>query len=198
MASLHEASLHKLRPTQLTVGMIEVHDKQKHLESLDPAAQRDFMAAHPIPAVKGPGDQLFITDHHHLARAAQDAGVESGFFQVEADFSAYDEGRFWPEMDKHAWVHPLDRHGVRHYYTLIPKHVSQLEDDVYRSLAGYVRNAGGYDKTPTAFAEFVWADFFRRSIPVEAVQADFSEAVTQGCALALSDQAKGLPGYRGK
>ena len=69
MPKVQEAALHGLHPTQLTVGMIVVQDKKKHLASLKPQAQQDLMRAHPIPAVFGPGDKLYITDHHHLARA---------------------------------------------------------------------------------------------------------------------------------
>jgi hypothetical protein len=106
-----------------------------------------------------------------------EAGVKTGFFLTEADFSSRGMGDFWKQMDKNLWVHPLDQNGVRHNYSAIPAHLNELVDDIYRSVAGYVRDAGGYDKTPTAFAEFVWADFFRRSIPTELVHADFHAAV---------------------
>jgi hypothetical protein len=198
MAAIHESAIKDLHPTQLTVGMIEVHDKKKHLASLKSSEQRDFLAAHPIPAVKGPGGQLFITDHHHLGRAALDAGLTTAFFEVEADLSTSSGDAFWAEMDKNKWVHPLDASGVRHYYHAIPNHLSELVDDVYRSLAGYVRNAGGYQKTPTAFAEFVWADFFRRAIPIEDVVKDFAAAVKVATPMAQSDHAKGMPGFCGK
>jgi hypothetical protein len=65
-------------------------------------------------------------------------------------------------------------------------------------LAGYVRDAHGYDKTPTAFAEFIWADFFRRNIPIETVRADFATAVRAGISLAQSKWAKNIPGYNAK
>ena len=198
MATIHESALQDLHPTQLTVGMIEVHDKKKHLASLKSGAQRDFLAAHPIPAVKGPGGRLFITDHHHLGRAALDAGLSTAFFEVEADLSASAGDAFWAEMNRNQWVHPLDANGVRHYYQSIPGHLSHLVDDVYRSLAGYVRNAGGYQKTPTAFAEFVWADFFRRNVPIEDVTKDFAASVKVATTLAQSPIAKALPGFIGK
>lgn len=54
MAKLREALIHDLHPTQITVGMIEVHDKKKHLAALSAAEQKAFMQAHPIPAVVGP------------------------------------------------------------------------------------------------------------------------------------------------
>lgn len=198
MPKLHESPLHDLRPTQLTVGMIEVQDKKAHLAALAAADQAAFMQAHPIPAVIGPGGALYITDHHHLGRAALEAGVVTGYFEVEADLSKHAIDDFWTEMDKNLWVHPLDEHGVRHYYASIPDHLEKLIDDPYRSLAGYVRNAGGYDKTPTAFAEFVWADFFRRAIPIEDLQANFHAAVQAALPLAKGKFAKALPGYNGK
>jgi hypothetical protein len=115
---------------------------------------------------------------------------------VVADLSKRAVDAFWKEMDARALVHPLDQHGVRHGYDKIPHHLDDLVDDVYRSLAGFVREAG-YSKTPTPFAEFEWADFFRRLIPVEDVEADFDAAVKLGIQLAKSDKAKAMPGYMG-
>jgi hypothetical protein len=198
MPKLEESIIENLHPTQLTVGMIEVQDKAKRLASLKPQEQRDFMQAHPIPAERGPQGALFITDHHHLGRAALEAGVKTGFFLTEADFSSSGMDEFWKQMDKNLWVHPLDQNGIRHLYSAIPVHLNELVDDVYRSVAGYVRDAGGYDKTPTAFAEFAWADFFRRSIPTELVRADFHAAVHAAVPLAQSHLAKGMPGFKPK
>jgi hypothetical protein len=127
---------------------------------------------------------VYITDHHHLGRAAIEAGVTSGFLLVEADLSSCSLDDFWKEMDKKLWVHPLDENGARHYYNVIPHSLEKLVDDACRSLAGYVRNAGGFDMTPTAFAEFIWADFFRRSIPMEVVKADFQAAFRTALPLA--------------
>lgn len=197
MSKLHEALIHKLHPTQLTVGMIEVNDKKKHLHSLTADQQTEFMRAHPIPAVLGTEGKLYITDHHHLGRAAFEANVEKGFFEVEADFSTLADEDFWKEMDKSKWVHPVDENGVRHTFEKIPRHLEKLIDDPYRSLAGYVRNGGGYTKTPTAFAEFVWADFFRKNITAEEISKHFEKAVQKAIALAQSPDAKDLPGYHG-
>lgn len=196
MPTIQKAEIHKLHPTQLTVGMIEVADKKKHLLALKPHEQEAFMEAHPIPAVVGPAGRLYITDHHHLGRAAFDAGVASGYFSVEDELDTLSEQQFWEEMEKNKWVHPLDANGIRHLYSFIPKHLEKLVDDVYRSLAGYVRIAGGYEKTPTAFAEFVWADFFRRSIAVEDLEAHFHGAVEKAMILAQSEEAASLPGYK--
>jgi hypothetical protein len=164
--------------------MIEVNKKKHHLAKLGAGELKKFMEEHPMPAVVGPEGKLYITDHHHLGRGALEAGVEVGCFQVEADLS-------------HLAGDAMDDSGVRHRYDKIPHHLGGLVDDVYRSLAGYVREGGGYEKRPSAFEEFVWADFFRRLIAIEDVQADFDGAVKLGMSLARSDKAKRMPGYAG-
>jgi hypothetical protein len=197
VAKLHEVEIHRLRPTQITVGMIEVHDKRKLLEALKKHEQRDFMAAHLIPAVWGPDGKLYITDHHHLGRAATEAEVDTGFFLVEDDFSKVPIAQFWPKMAAAKWVHPIDQNGKVRGFEDIPDHLTKLIDDPYRSLAGYVRDAGGYDKTPTAFAEFLWADFFRPRVPIGPTKPDFHSSVDSALKLATTPDAAHLPGYIG-
>jgi len=196
MAKLHEVEIHRLRPTQITVGMIEVHDKREKLESLKKHEQKAFLFDHPIPAVWGPDGKLYITDHHHLGRAASEAGVDTGFFLVEEDFSKLPIAQFWPKMRDAMWAHPIDQHGQVQSFEAIPDHLGKLIDDPYRSLAGYVRDAGGYDKTPTAFAEFQWADFFRPRVVIGSTRADFLSAVAAALKLAASPEAAQLPGYK--
>ncbi|MFI4890595.1 MAG: ParB-like protein [Steroidobacterales bacterium] len=198
MAKIQESPLRQLMPTQLTVGMIEVRDKTKQLLSLKAKDLQEFLIAHPMPVVMGPDGRRYITDHHHLGRAALDAGIASAFFSLEADLSKLGVVEFWQEMDRNRWVHPLDENGVRHHYASIPPDLKKMVDDVYRSLAAFVRNAGGYDKTTEPFAEFIWADFFRRTVPIEDVKANFNVAVETGIPLAQSQLASRLPGFRKK
>ena len=198
MSKLHEVEIHRLRPTQITVGLIEVHDKRAKLESLKRHEQKEFLLAHAIPAVWGPDGKLYITDHHHLGRACEEAGIDTGFFMVEEDFSKLPIAQFWPRMSAAHWAHPIDQHGQQRSFELIPDHLTKLIDDPYRSLAGYVRDAGGYEKSPTAFSEFLWADFFRARVLIGPTRADFLAAVARGLELAASTAAASLPGYKGR
>ncbi len=198
MAKIQETAVGQLLPTQLTVGMIEVREKARHLKELKPKDLQEYLGDHPMPVVTGPGARRYITDHHHLARAAIESGVTSVFFSPQADLSKCAVQEFWREMDRNQWVHPLDQNGIRHHYALIPTDLNKLVDDVYRSLAAFVRNAGGYDKTPLAYAEFVWADFFRRNVAIEDIEANFNAAVESAIPLARSERAARLPGYRKK
>ena len=196
MAKFHECKIQELHPTQITVGLIEVSDKCIELASLKKRYRRDFLSEHSIPAILGPKYRLYITDHHHLALAAWHMHVERAFFLVEADLSKLNVKQFWREMITNHWAHPIDWQGEKRPIAQIPSHVSGLCDDLYRSLAGYVRGAGGFEKTPTAFAEFCWADFFRKRIVIGSTRADFDRAVLRTYKLARSRQARELPGYR--
>lgn len=197
MSKLHEVEIHRLRPTQITVGFIEVHDKRVKLEAMKKHEQKAFLLEHAIPAVWGPDGKLYITDHHHLGRAAEEAGIESGFFSVEDDLSKLPIAQFWPRMSAAKRAHPIDQHGKLCSFELIPNHLARLLDDPYRSLAGYVRDAGGYDKSPAAFCEFLWADFFRPRVAIGPTHADFLTAVAAALKLAASPAAATLPGYKG-
>ena len=120
MSKLQVASIKMLYPTQLTIGMIEVELKRKALMALSGKDQAAFLQAHPMPVVIGPAKKLYITDHHHLGRAALEAKIEQAWFVVEDDMSSLSMSKFWIEMDGQSWVHPLDQHGVRHRYDSIP------------------------------------------------------------------------------
>jgi hypothetical protein len=123
--------------------------------------------------------------------------VKEACCSVEADFSSMRLKDFWLEMNERSWVHPLDENGVRHSYSFLPESLKKLVDDVYRSLAGFVRDAGGFRKTDAAFVEFIWADFFRRNIAIEEVTSDFRGAVRHARRLAQSPLAKRIPGFTG-
>jgi hypothetical protein len=197
MSKLQHAPIVSLCPTQLTVGLLEVDAKKRKLQALSSKDQAAFLAAHPMPVVLGPAQRMYITDHHHLARAAYDLKIQEACFEIEGDLSTLSQDIFWLHMERESWVHPLDHNGVRHRYESIPKTLDKLVDDVYRSVAGFVRDADGYDKTQTAFAEFIWADYFRRNIAIEDVIENFAGAVKQGMELARNPMAKRIPGYKG-
>jgi hypothetical protein len=160
------------------------------------------LAAHCFPAAKGPGGRYFIVDHHHLGVALNEEKVDSVWVTQLADLSEVEGENFWRLMEFHRWAHPYDETGKRRGYDAIPSKVSKLRNDPYRSLSGFVRNAGGYAKDAAPFAEFVWADFFRPLIPVKKLQAAEDgtlavDAVQQAVALARGPAARCLPGWTG-
>jgi hypothetical protein len=197
---LHEPVLHptpvlRLRPTQMTVGMREVVLKRKAWRERNSRDLGAFLGRHMIPVIVGPDRENYLIDHHHLSRALHDEGVESVFVTIVADFHKLDVASFWNMMDYHGWTHPFDAKGRRRDYSDLPKTISGLKDDPYRSLAGELRNIGGYAKDSTPYSEFVWADFLRLRIKPKAVKADFGAALKAALGLAKSEEASYLPGW---
>jgi hypothetical protein len=80
----------------------------------------------------------------------------------------------------------------------MPRRLTQLEDDPYRSLAGLVRGAGGFAKDQAPFVEFLWADFFRPRVAARLITKEPRRATRDGLRLAKSNEARYLPGWSGK
>jgi hypothetical protein len=186
-----------LRPTQITVGMREVAAKRARWREEGTKKGAEFLGKHMIPVVLGPKDRHFITDHHHLARALHDEGVKDVLISVVANLSKLEPDAFWFVLENRNWMHAFDDKGRRRSHTDIPKSVSDLVDDPFRSLAGELRRAGGYAKDTTPFSEFLWADFLRRRIKRKAVEDNFSHALEKALQLAKSRDAGYLPGWCG-
>jgi hypothetical protein len=189
-----------LRPTQITVGMREVDAKRRQwkAKATNKATKaEEFLGKHLIPVILGPKNRHYVIDHHHLARALHEEGVDGVLITVVANLTKLDRDAFWFNLDNRGWMHPFDDQGRRRDYKDIPKSVSELVDDPFRSLAGELRRAGGFAKETTPFSEFLWADFLRRRIKRKEVEQDFDESLNEALSLAKSEEAAYLPGWVG-
>jgi len=194
---LHPVPLAELRPTQITVGMREVLAKQKAWKEQDRKKKAEFLGRHMIPVVRGPKGRNYIVDHHHLALALYNEGVENVLVIAISDLRSLESEEFWVHLDNRCWVHPYNAKGRRCGFDEIPRRIVDLEDDPYRSLAGELRRMGGFAKDTTPFSEFLWADFMRRNIRRNAIVGNFDRALEQAMKLAKSTQAAYLPGWCG-
>lgn len=190
-------SLAELRPTQITVGMREVREKRKRWQESESRKGAEFLGKHMIPVILGPRDRHYVIDHHHLGRALMDDGVEHILVSVVADLRKLEKEAFWIFLDNRGWMHPFDDAGHRRGYQDIPKSLRDLVDDPFRSLAGELRQAGGYAKETTPFSEFLWADFLRRRIKRKLVEEDFPQALEKALEFAKSEATDFLPGWCG-
>ena len=194
---LRPVEIASLRPTQMTVGMREVARKRAEWHKIAEREGRDFLGRQMIPAVRGPKKRLHLIDNHHLARALHEEKVEQVLVSVVADLSGLEKSEFWSFMDSRNWLHPFDAGGERRDYAALPKSVNGLVDDPYRSLAGELREAGGYSKDTTPYAEFMWAAFLRRRIDAKELLKDFESALNKALKLAHGQPANYLPGWCG-
>jgi hypothetical protein len=186
-----------LRPTQMTVGMREVEAKRKRWREMSGGKGGKFLGSHMIPVVLGPKKRHYVVDHHHLSLALLKEKVKDMAVTVTANLSALEPDEFWTVMDNRNWMHPFDAEGRRRHYEDIPKSVTEMVDDPFRSLAGELRRAGGFAEDTTPFSEFLWADFLRRRIKRKLVENDFDHALEKALELAKSNDATHLPGWCG-
>jgi hypothetical protein len=198
--TLYVTNVSDLRPTQMAIGQFQVEKKKAALRKLlkDPKKLDAFLIRNPEPTVIGPGGKLYIIDHHHLGRALSELGVNKCYRVVVDDLSNLSEDDFWRTMLDKRWAYPYDGNGKGPYSVArLPASVSDLEDDPYRSLAGMVRRAGGFEKSAVPFAEFIWANFFRTRIKLKKGDKNFEKALFQAMKLAHSREAEALelPGY---
>ncbi|WP_197410906.1 ParB-like protein [Novosphingobium sp. FSW06-99] len=194
---LHPVLIKDLRPTQMTVGMREVSAKREEWRNRPRDSAGKYLGSHMIPAVLGPDARPWVVDHHHLALAMHLEGVTEVMVSFIARLDTLPKKRFMAFMDAHNWLHPYDEKGKRCEFEDLPKKLTDMADDPYRSLAGEVRCAGGYAKSPVPYTEFLWADFFRDRIDADHLKDHFNKAVERAVPLARSAEAKYLPGWAG-
>ena len=215
-----------LKPTQNAVGFDEVNDKIARYSAKSKGDLRDYLLVHPVPVVIGNGGKFYLTDHHHMTNALwktaeqrNRAGVDTENCRVLAVVQFNRVGlkgyHFWKAMHTSRLVYLFDNYGGG---PIRPKdvcaHIKHLANDPYRSLAWEVRSRYGYAKSPHAFAEFIWANFFRAriildnrvlkdKIPDEDIligklpDEQRKEVIDEAMHLARSPEAAGMPGYLG-
>lgn len=211
-----------LKPTQIAVGKYSVGLKAEKLARKRSRGGADALDAwlrrHPIPCVRGPPlssadgaePPLYMIDHHHLTAALHSLGVEHCYAAAVRDYSALpDQAAFWAAMQRDGCLWPHDERGASLAWDelprLMPPTVEGLRDDPYRSLAGVVRRAGGFVKSATPYAEFVWANHFRGRVPLPPAHdaddkagtpvVDVSKCVDEALIHAYHPDAEGLPGF---
>jgi hypothetical protein len=143
------------------------------------------------------------------------------YVKVLGNAGTLEETYFWKTMHEHNWVYLFDRAGGGPQQPAnLPKHIKDLDFDPYRSLAWIVREHHGYTKNNVPFSEFKWANFFRTRILLDQdilagkhtfddfafevdehgkleLTDDGLEVIEEALFLAATDEARGLPGYRG-
>jgi hypothetical protein len=204
-----------MRPTQCSVGFLEVQFKMREMRerSVKPDELAKYLKGHPIPAVLGPDGCMYLTDHHHMGlslvkltnewdesdRPAALNPYRNCCFQIVRDYSERLEltmKQFFGKLEENHLSHPFDGNGKR--VGKIPKYLSELVDDPYRSLAGLARKAGAFDKVNIPFTEFRWADYLRDKVDARAISKEsLAKSIHQAIILANDPAAAALPGFHG-
>lgn len=185
-----------LRPTQLTLGLEDVNKRANKMAELNAEGLNKLLIKKSIPYVVGPKNEIYIVDHHHLCRALWTIGHKKAVLGKElADWSGLEVKEFWQKMDKSGYCWAIDSEGHRRPYSAIPKHVRELTDNVWRSLARAVRGHA-FSNEDTPFQEFIWGDYFRTFMSQRLLEQDFDLAKRVATSVAHLPEAEDLPGYK--
>ena len=188
-----------LRPTQFAVGMLEVEEKIAVVCAMKRKRQRAYVDDNPVPVVVGPRGDLYVVDHHHFLTVCYHCGIKKVRVKIVDDLSGrrMSYRQFWRWMFRSRNTYPFCRFGEGPREALyLPRDVRGLADDPYRSLAWFVRKAGGFANSERNFAEFRWANFFRtRKLLDRHGPLGMPRALLRAVALAQSPAAKDLPGF---
>jgi len=188
-----------LRPLQGALGMEEVRDKVEKIASRPKKEWRDLVAD-PIKVIRGPGNALYITDHHHGADAWRLAGHPIALCKIDSRRTFATEAEFWSGLVRDRLVRLADADGKPLTPAQLPSSLDVMPDDPYRSLAWLVRKNNGFCRSEMPqkeFAEFLWADWLRKQpqLPPNAVRASAASVLPTALALARSPAAQVMPGY---
>lgn len=205
--------LEDMRPTQASVGLQEVEAKEWEILNIPKEDLKNWLEKKPIPAVLSPDSKMYLIDHHHLGLALfrlserysyehphskKDNPYTHCAFTIVKDFSktelTHDE--FFKCLESINMLHPYNEKGLKISVAELPKHIADLKDDPYRSLAGFVRKSGGFQKSTAPYTEFKWADYFRDKIPEDLIKNDIQGAIAKANILIKKDpKCKELSGY---
>jgi hypothetical protein len=186
-----------LRPTQLTLGLAEVGERAAKIGAMKPSERESYLARKPIPYVLGPGKQIYMVDHHHLARALWSLRIpEVVLGDRLADWSGLETKAFWRMMESKGYCWPIDADGNRRPYAAIPASIADLTDNVWRTLARHLRGKA-FEDHDTPYQEFMWGDYFRTFMSRRLIELEFDLAADLAMKLARLSEAQDLPGYRG-
>lgn len=182
-------------PTQAAYGEVDAGCVQMGLEAYAQSKDgslREYLQGKPVPTIMGPDGVLFITDHHHLSVALLHAFLPYEipmihrllFMCIGQDFSSETPDTFWEKLEQQNMVWLYDNRGNSITSAAIPHSVKYLQDDPYRTLALWSREAFAYikcggskanEKFPQcqdgkvvakAYIEFKWANVFRKQYPL--------------------------------
>lgn len=188
-----------LKPTQFAVGMLEVDEKITAVRGYSKKKLKAYIDENPVPVVVSPQGEFYVVDHHHFLCVCYHLGIKKVRITISKDLSQENMTYvdFWDWMFKNRSAYPFCQFGEGPRKALyLPKDIRGLADDPYRSLAWFVRKAGAFENSDRNFAEFKWANFFRKKgLLDDNGPQSMHEALVQAVKLAQSPAAKKLPGY---
>ncbi|MDA0716718.1 MAG: ParB-like protein [Cyanobacteria bacterium] len=197
---LLEVPIAQLRPTQLCVGIAEVRSRLRDFGAEDARERHSYLNSKPVPLVRGGDGTMWMVDRHHRLRALieiEPGASACGYVVLELESSQPEQAL--EALHRRGWLYLYDGRGLGPLPpSALPKQLTGLQDDPYRSLVWKLKQEGVIAPAPLIpFHEFRWGAWLRsRPLPPFSSQ-QLEPALSRARTLALSRAAAHLAGWKG-
>ncbi|QEY31316.1 chromosome partitioning protein ParB [Synechococcus sp. RSCCF101] len=200
-SDLLEVPISALQPTQLCVGLAEVHSRQRDF-ALEPAEQRrQYLRRKPVPLVRNAAGDLWMLDRHHRLRALIELdGDGLVFAYIAHNLKESDRLACLRLLDQRGWLYLYDGRGQGPLLAdVLPRSLTDLQDDPYRSLVWKLKQESRIQPQPhIPYHEFRWGAWLRSRCLPPFSSARLEPALPAARALTRSAAASHLPGWKGE
>lgn len=197
-SALVEVPIAQLRPTQLCVGLAEVHSRLRDFSAENARERRSYLGSKPVPLVRNRRGDVWMVDRHHRLRALIEMEPEAtafGYLVLELDSD--DHHDVLDALHRRGWLYLYDGRGLGPLHpTALPLSLSGTQDDPYRSLVWKLKREGLVAAAPLIpFHEFRWGAWLRsRNLPPFSSDR-LDPALPAARALVRSQAASHLAGW---
>lgn len=199
--ALLEVAVADLQPTQLCVGLAEVRSRQRDFSTETRNQRSDYLGSKPVPLVRDRAGALWMVDRHHRLRALIEldpAATAFGYLvlQLESD----DRAAALEALSQRGWLYLYDGRGLGPLPpTALPRRLTGLEDDPFRSLVWKLKKEGVIQPAPLIpFHEFRWGAWLRRRSLPPFSSDRLEPALPAARALVRSSAVSHLAGWTGQ
>lgn len=196
------ASFDEIHPTQFVLGKLSIASKTSKVEKMENKGKIEkYLKSKSAPAIIGPDGLFYITDRHHTSFSILNSRLSNRYkklyIKVIKNWSTLSYKDFSRKMTAHNFAWLRDENHKLRAFSELPKHINNLGDDPYRSLAWLVRENGGFKKSGVSFQEFYWGMFFKvQGIKLySSSDSEVKSVLKKALKLAHSRKASHLPGY---
>lgn len=202
-------SIDKVHPTQFALGMVSIKKKVNKIEKRFKKKQlHDKIIEKVIPVVIGPDQKYYILDGHHSSYALLKAEIPHNkkvlHVSITKDCSTCSDNEFKRTMTQDGFSYLYCPEFIKREFYELPKTLSDLGDNPYRSLSWVLREKGCYNKVNVNYLEFIWAKILKTELELRDMgiksskKSEIKKVETLACDIVKSLKYKSYPGHLSK
>ena len=149
----------------MCVGLAEVQHRRKDFATDSLKERRKYLKGKPVPLVHSPAAGFWMLDRHHRLRGLLEIDPSAtAFGYVVLELQEVEADLVLQILQQKGWLYLYNGRGLGPQPpSTLPKNLTELEDDPYRSLVWKLKQEGIIEAAPLIpFHEFRWGAWLRR------------------------------------